>query len=145
MSRALTLPSRGRPQAGFAHLRPPLMSNVRRLEPAMNLLRLAVTCLLLVVGITGCDFQQQADAKFGDQHFKTAIALIELHKVRNGQYPESLKALQFTGDWDAIAISAVEYKKHGSGYGLNVTRGWVTQPTLTYPQEFWKGLGLTRS
>jgi hypothetical protein len=28
--RALTLPSRGRPQAGFAHLRPPLMSNVRR-------------------------------------------------------------------------------------------------------------------
>jgi hypothetical protein len=25
----LTLPSRGRPQAGFAHLRPPLMSNVR--------------------------------------------------------------------------------------------------------------------
>jgi hypothetical protein len=26
----LTLPSRGRPQAGFAHLRPPLMSNVRR-------------------------------------------------------------------------------------------------------------------
>ncbi len=27
--RGLTLPSRGRPQAGFAHLRPPLMSNVR--------------------------------------------------------------------------------------------------------------------
>jgi hypothetical protein len=27
--RCLTLPSRGRPQAGFAHLRPPLMSNVR--------------------------------------------------------------------------------------------------------------------
>ena len=49
-----------------------------------------------------CDFQQQADAKFGDQHFKTAIALIELHKARNGQYPESLKALQFTGDWDAL-------------------------------------------
>ena len=29
--RRLTLPSRGRPQAGFAHLRPPLMSNVRAL------------------------------------------------------------------------------------------------------------------
>ena len=27
--RGLTLPSRGRPQAGFVHLRPPLMSNVR--------------------------------------------------------------------------------------------------------------------
>src|SRR5437762_13201890 len=30
LSWGLTLPSRGRPQAGFAHLRPPLMSNVRR-------------------------------------------------------------------------------------------------------------------
>ena len=32
---ALTLPSSGRPQAGFAHLRPPLMSNVRRHKPAL--------------------------------------------------------------------------------------------------------------
>src|SRR5438034_6208173 len=30
--RGLTLPSRGRPTAGFAHCRPPLMSNVRRLQ-----------------------------------------------------------------------------------------------------------------
>jgi hypothetical protein len=30
--RGLTLPSRGRPQAGFAHLPPPLMSNVRPLD-----------------------------------------------------------------------------------------------------------------
>jgi len=111
----------------------------------MNLLRLAVTCLLLVVGITGCDFQQQADAKFGDQHFKTAIALIELHKVRNGQYPESLKALQFTGDWDAIAVNSVEYAKLENGYELNVTRGWVGQPALSYPKEFWQGLGLVKS
>src|ERR1019366_3270660 len=29
-TRGLTLPSRGRPQAGFAHIRPPLMSNVER-------------------------------------------------------------------------------------------------------------------
>jgi hypothetical protein len=29
-TRGLTLPSRGSPQAGFAHLRPPLMSNVER-------------------------------------------------------------------------------------------------------------------
>jgi len=26
--------------------------------------------------------RQQADAQFGDQNFKSAIALIELHKVR---------------------------------------------------------------
>jgi hypothetical protein len=36
------------------------------------------------------------DAQFGDQHFKTAISLIELHKIRTGGYPESLKDLKFT-------------------------------------------------
>ena len=34
-SRALTLPSRGRPTSGFAGCRPPLMSNVRPPEPAL--------------------------------------------------------------------------------------------------------------
>src|SRR6185295_19814289 len=34
----LTLPSRGRPQAGFAHLRPPLMSNVRRRQEVPHML-----------------------------------------------------------------------------------------------------------
>jgi len=43
--------------------------------------------------------------KFGDQHFKTVIALVELQKLRSGAYPEQLKDLQFTGDWDAIAIN----------------------------------------
>jgi len=111
----------------------------------MNFFRLAVTGLLVVIATSGCDFQQQADAKFGDQHFKTTIALIELHKVRNGAYPENLKALQFTGDWDAIAINSVEYTRLENGYQLNVTRGWVGQPTLSYPKEFWQGLGLVKS
>ncbi len=35
MPSRLTLPSRGRPQAGFAHLRSPLMSNVRAHEDHM--------------------------------------------------------------------------------------------------------------
>ena len=34
--KGLTLPSMGRPQAGFAHLRPPLMSNVRAQIVAMD-------------------------------------------------------------------------------------------------------------
>ncbi len=111
----------------------------------MNFLRLTISCLVLVVSVSGCDFQQQADAKFGDQHFKTAIALIELHKVRTGAYPENLKALQFTGDWDAIAINSVQYTRLESGYELNITRGWVGQPTLSYPKEFWQGLGIVKS
>lgn len=99
----------------------------------------------LLVALVGCDFQKQVDAKFGDQHFKTAIALVELHKVRTGSYPTSLKELKFTGEWDTIAISSVEYKKVGAGYELNVTHGWVTKPELNYPTDFWQGLGLVKS
>src|SRR5438034_7793815 len=56
--RGLTLPSRGRPQAGFAHLRPPLMSNVRPpnttptmqdLELRKRRIRVVATFIALVV------------------------------------------------------------------------------------------------
>lgn len=108
------------------------------------IIRFAVA-LGFTVALLGCDFQKEADAKFGDQHFKTVIALIELHKVRNGSYPATLKDLQFTGDWDPIALSSVEYTKLESGYELNLTRGWVGKPSLTYSKEFWQGLGLRKS
>lgn len=111
----------------------------------MPRLHLCIAVLLLSAALAACDFQKDADAKFGDQHFKTVIALVELHKVRNGSYPETLNDLQFTGEWDAIAFSGVEYKKLGAGYELNVTRGWVGQPELAYPDEFWKGIGLVKS
>jgi hypothetical protein len=28
---------------------------------------------------------------------------------------------------------------------LHVVRGWVGKPTISYPKEFWQGLGLRRS
>ena len=94
----------------------------------------------------GCGaFRQQADAKFGDQNFKSAVALIELHKVRFGSYPDRLTDLKFTGDWDQIWIAAVEYRKLDDGYELNVTRGWVGEPDLKYPAEFWRGLGIRKT
>ena len=110
----------------------------------MDFLRHLLVCVAIVL-LGGCGIQKQADAKFGDQNFKTAIALIELHKVRNGVYPNDLKDLQFTGDWDQLAINSVEYRKLDVGYELNVTRGWVGQPTLIYPPDFWRGLGLVKS
>jgi hypothetical protein len=127
-------------------LQPPLMSNVRppQSHTPMNLLKVAIASLALVI-VAGCDFQKEADAKFGDQHFKTVIALVELHKVRTGNYPAKLEDIQFTGDWDAIAISSVEYKKLEVGYEVNVTRGLVAKPEIAYPKEFWQGLGLARS
>ncbi|MDM1762727.1 hypothetical protein HX132_00335 [Acinetobacter sp. 226-4] len=90
-------------------------------------------------------FQQHADEQFGDQHFKTAIALIELHKVRFGEYPASLDDLKYTGDWDLLALNSVSYHKVDNGYHLDILKGWVGQPKLNYPQEFWQGIGLKQS
>ena len=109
--------------------------------------RLTRTLSLVVCAalLASCDFQKEADAKFGDQHLKTAIALIELHKVRYGKYPDSLADLRFTGDWDQIALSSVEYKPSGPGYELNLVRGWIGKPSNQYPAEFWQGLGAVKS
>lgn len=105
----------------------------------MKHLILVITLTLLLVG---CDFQEQADTQFGDQHFKTAISLIELHKVRFGEYPNALSELKFIGDWDQIALQSVKYSKEKDGYTLTVSRGWVGKPDLQYPAEFWQGLGI---
>jgi hypothetical protein len=107
--------------------------------------RVLVVIVTVAGVLSGCDFKKEADAKFGDQHFKTVISLVELHKVRTGSYPAALTDLEFLGDWDSLAISAVEYKRLGDGYEINVVRGWVGQPDLEYPAEFWNGLGLRRS
>ena len=108
-------------------------------------LPLILTSLLPCLSLSGCDFQQEADQKFGDQHFKTAIALIELHKLRFDEYPDTLADLKFTGDWDQLALASVSYERINNDYSLDVTRGWVGEPELTYPDEFWQGLGLVRS
>lgn len=106
--------------------------------------------LLLSVALNSCDFLNFADkanTQFADQHFKTAIAGIELYKLRYGQYPESIESLTFLGEWDKMALQSVKYERLDTGYSLDVISGVIKgQPTdLTYPQEFWKGLGLKKS
>jgi len=83
------------------------------------------------------------DKMFGDQHLKTTVALIELHKVRYGSYPETLKDLKFTGSWDLLALASVRYcpQPDRSAYFIEVTRGWAGKPTLTMDKEFWQGTG----
>lgn len=113
---------------------------------------LLATLLILTVSLGSCNMkgfkkiQEESDKAFGDQHFKTAISLIELHKVRTGSYPENLDSLKYIGDWDRMIYGSVKYKKLGEGYELDLTRGWVGKPkNLKYPAEFWKGLGCTKS
>ncbi len=90
-------------------------------------------------------FSKEADNQFGDQHFKTAITLIELHKVRYGDYPQSLADLKYTGDWDQLALQSVSYQKADKGYVLNLERGWVGKADLEYPSDFWQNLGIVES
>jgi hypothetical protein len=83
------------------------------------------------------------DNRFGDQHLKTAVALIELHKLRYGAYPESFDDLKFTGQWDQIALTNVNYRPNAdrTAYYIEVRRGWIGKPTLEMPKEFWQGTG----
>ena len=87
------------------------------------------------------------DNMFGDQNLKTAVALIELHKVRFGKYPDSMSDLKFTGQWDQMAITSVSYypNKDRTAYYVEVERGWVGKPTFQMPAEFWHGTGYDSS
>ena len=106
---------------------------------------------ILCIFLSSCtekikEMQDKANEQFGDQHFKTTISLIELYKVRHGYYPASLDSLEFTGDWDQIALTSMEYKKLNDGYELNLINGWIGKPdSLVYPPKFWKGLGIKKS
>jgi hypothetical protein len=97
---------------------------------------------LIASGIT-----KGPDNLFGDQHLKTAVALIELHKIRYGKYPASLDKLKFSGEWDQIALRNVSYypNSDGTAYFIEVERGWIAKPKLEMPSEFWKGTGYSPS
>ena len=109
----------------------------------MRIVGLALAFLLL----SACDFEVPGgmDEKFGDQHFKSAISAIELHKTRTGEYPDSLADLEYLGDWDLIWISSVRYKKVEGGYNLFIERGWAGKPSLNLPMGYKTGLGLIDS
>lgn len=115
----------------------------------MKIFNSLIKIILLSIILTGClpkGFKEEANQKFGDQHFKTAIQLIELHKLREGEYPNSLDSLKFLGDWDKIVFNSVKYTKLKDGYELDLINGWMGKPKdLGYPTEFWKGLGIRKS
>lgn len=93
-----------------------------------------------------------AQQMLGDWEFKKAIAQIELHKLRNGSYPNSLSELKFLSPMDSSMFTNVEYTRLDSVYELNLkmefpslTGKETKRINLQYPPEFWKGLGCARS
>jgi hypothetical protein len=106
---------------------------------------LVVSGILAVRSIIASGITRGPDNMFGDQHLKTTVALIELHKVRFGKYPGSLSELKFTGQWDQIALQSVRYYTNAdrTAYYVEVERGWIGKPELEMPAEFWRGTGYT--
>lgn len=103
----------------------------------------ALIILAATLSLSACDPMSMMPGNqtaFADQGFKTAIALVELHRIRNGEYPQSLDALEYTGDWDPIHYQFVSYKRLEGGYGLNVATNMAEK--LDYPADFFSGLGL---
>lgn len=96
---------------------------------------------LYLIGISGITKSQ--DNLFGDQDLKSAVALIELHKVRFGKYPNSLADLKYLGAWDPIWVQSVSYYPNAdrTAYYIEVKRGWIGKPDLKMPDEFWQGTG----
>jgi hypothetical protein len=111
------------------------------------LLILLLAGYLVVRSIIASGITKGPDNMFGDQHLKTAVALVELHKVRYGKYPDTLRDLKFTGQWDQLALQSVAYYANAdrTGYYIEVQRGWVGKPSLQMPDEFWRGTGYSSS
>lgn len=105
--------------------------------------------LVILLLFISCNFpnfsniEKEANVKFADQHFKTAISLIELYNIRHKEYPISLEKIDYIGDWDLLIFSSLKYTKLESGYELDVINGSADE--LKYPDEFWQGLGLKKS
>lgn len=119
--------------------------NLRNVLITVGLLALigGVALFLVIRGIVSAGVTSVPDRMFGDQHLKTTVALIEMHKIRFGEYPESLKDLKFTGEWDQIALNSVSYtvSKDRTGYFVTVERGWMGKPSMVMPEGFWDGTG----
>jgi ATP-dependent Clp protease ATP-binding subunit ClpA len=81
-----------------------------------------------------------------DYWFRMAIALIELHRLRSGQYPETLEDLRSSlGPFEQPVLQRVRYEKLDDGYALDNIMPRDGEATLSYPAEFWRGLGIRRT
>ena len=132
---------------------PPLPTESRSRSTRAIKVFIAAMCSLVIVGVVGIfliihyvgasGITRPIDNKFGDQHLKTTVALVELHRLRYGRYPQSLRELHFIGEWDRIALNSVRYytTPDGGKYYIEVEHGWMGKPVLDYPPEFWQSTG----
>lgn len=89
------------------------------------------------------EFFHRANRMFAEQDLKTAVALIELHRVRTGHYPKSLKDLRYLGPWDAGFLQNVRYvaAPDQKSYYVEVEPVFAGGPRPQLPPGFWRGTG----
>jgi hypothetical protein len=119
------------------------MTSRNKVLAALGILFVVTACGFSAYKVYRSGFWKGPDAMFGDQHLKTSVALIELHRTRHGQYPATLGDLEFVGEWDRLALDSVSYRVNEARtkYCVRVERGWVAKPNLQMPSEFWVGTG----
>ena len=86
------------------------------------------------------------DNQWGDQWLKSAVANIELHKLRYGKYPRTLQDLRYLGPMDLSLLYNIDYFPNDelTAYYLEVRVGFFGKPHLEYPEEFWMGTGFRK-
>ena len=92
----------------------------------------------------------EAQQMLADMEFKKALAGIEMHRLRTGDYPISITEIQYLSVMDSSIYTSVEYHKLDSGYELNLTEEYMNlfggeKRIAKYPPDFWKGLGCVKS
>jgi hypothetical protein len=98
--------------------------------------------LSLILFLSGCDIFSEQETQFARNHFHSAVAHIELHKIRNGTYPTDLGEIEFLNELDGLWLNSVDYKKVGDGYNLYIAKGVLQKTNFTLPDSFFNGLGL---
>lgn len=80
-----------------------------------------------------------------DRRFKAVLALIELHQRRFGSYPDELRKIGFLSPYDSAMFHGLTYEKLPDGYALDIVTPPNDTAPLSYPAEFWRGLGIRRT
>ena len=124
---------------------------LHRISVALAIIFLATSCFTDDVKKKMDTAIKESQDMFADQHFKSALYNIEMHKLRFGSYPSALRELKSLSV-DSSFISSMEYQKLDSGYSLNYTGKYASLSgetdvtiNLQYPDEFWQGLGCVKS
>jgi hypothetical protein len=85
--------------------------------------------------------------QLSDRELRTAVAQIELHKVRFGKYPRALQELRYVSQLDLTIFSNVAYfpnQELTAYYVEHRGNGMFETPKAEYPDEFWQGTGFRR-